>query len=348
MQYTRDLSIRAYIILFSLGFLVLIVSIPAANLIYRNTLKDRSTFSIVAIDPQTGDVGAAGASCVPISASVLAALVPGQGAAAIQAAFTPQNQSQVLELLSQGATAPEIIELVSDEDYDQNNFIRQYGVVTLKEREIQAAGFTGLENNDWAGDRQDENYAVSAQGNTLEGEAVISDALSAFISQELGPLQLSDRLIRALEAASAAGGDLRCNQADVEQTAQAAFIAVSQAGQPAFSTTIGSDPSSKDPAIPWLFISIIEPKGGPNPLIELRRQYDTWRSKNLPPCENCILDPIPVPTGGGPRPLSKAMLNFVNRIGLTVAIAFICSIGFVAIMSLFIFIRRRFKRSKAD
>jgi len=348
MQSTRYLSIRAYIILFSLGLLVLVVTIPAVHLLYRNTLKARSTFSIVAIDPQTGDVGAAGAACVPISASVLAALVPGQGAAAVQAAFTPNNLSQVLELLIQGATASEIIELVSDEDYDQNNFIRQYGVVTLKGGEIQAAGFTGLENNDWAGDRQDENYAVSAQGNTLEGEAVISDALSAFISQELGPLQLSDRLIRALEAASAAGGDLRCNRGDVEQTAQAAFIAVSQAGQPAFSTSIGSDPSSKDPDIPWLFISIIEPKGGPNPLVELRRQYDTWRSNNLPPCEKCNLDSIPVPPGGGPRPLSKAMLNFVNRIGLTVAIAFICTIGMVVILSSFVFIRRRIKKPKAQ
>ncbi|MBE9473725.1 MAG: DUF1028 domain-containing protein [Chloroflexi bacterium] len=326
----------------------MIVSIPAENPIYRNTLLDRSTFSIVAIDPQTGDVGAAGASCVPISASSLAALVPGQGAAAIQAAFTPQNQSQVLELLSQGTAASEIIELVSDEDYDQQTSIRQYGVVTLKGGEIQARGFTGSENNDWAGDRQDENYAVSAQGNTLEGKAVISDALSAFISQELGPLHLSDRLLRALEAASAAGGDLRCNQADFEQTAQAAFIAVSQAGQPAFSATVGSDPSSKDPALPWLFISIIEPKGGPNPLIELRRQYDTWRLQNLPPCENCNLDSIAVPPGGEQRPLSKAMLNFVNRIGLTVAIAFICTTGIVFILSLLVFIRRRIKNPKTE
>jgi uncharacterized Ntn-hydrolase superfamily protein len=348
MQNTRGFSIRRYVILFPLGCLVLIVSITTMNQFYRNTFKDRSTFSIVAIDPQTGDVGAAGASCVPISASSLAALVPGHGAAAIQAAFLPQNQSQVLELLSQGATAPEIIELVSDEDYDQQASIRQYGVVTLKDGEIQVGGFTGGDNNDWAGDRQDANNSVSAQGNTLEGEAVISDALSAFISHNLGPVQLSDRLIRALESASAAGGDLRCNQADVDQTAQAAFIAVSQADQPAFSATIGSDPSKSNPAIPWLFISIIESKGGPNPLIELRRHYDTWRSKNLPPCENCNLDPIPVPTGGGPRPISKAMLIFVNRIGLTVAIAFTCAIGFVAIMSLAVFIRRRIKKSKVD
>jgi hypothetical protein len=274
-------------------------------------------------------------------------LVPGQGAAAIQAAFTPQNQSQVLELLSQGATAHKIIELVSNEVYDQQASIRQYGVVTMNEREIQVGGFTGDENNDWAGDRQDENNAVSAQGNTLEGEAVVSDALSAFISRDLGPVQLSDRLIRALEAASAAGGDLRCNQADVEQTGQAAFIAVSQSGQPAFSATVGSDPHSNDPAIPWLFISIIEPRGGPNPLIELRHQYDTWRSQNLPLCENCNLDPILVPSGGRPRPFSKVLLNFVNRIGLTVAIAFICAIGFVVIMSLFVFIRKRIKKSKA-
>lgn len=348
MRNTRHFSVRRIIVLITLGFLSSFILTSVVNLFYRNSLKDRSTFSIVATDPNNGNVGTAGASCVPISASSLAALVPGQGAAAVQAAFTPQNKSQVVELLSQGATAPEIIEIVSDENYDQQAIIRQYGVVTLKDGEIQVGGFTGLENNDWAGDRQEEIYAVSVQGNTLEGEDVVSDALSAFISQDLGPVQLSDRLIRALEAASAAGGDLRCNQAEVEQTAQAAFIAVSQAGQPAFSASIGSDPSPNDPAKPWLFISIIEAKGGPNPLIELRRQYDTWRLDNLPPCGNCILDPIPVPTGGGPRPISKAMLNFVNRIGLTVAIAFICSIGFVAIMSLVIFIRRRFKRSNTD
>ena len=135
--------------------------------------QDRSTYSIVAVDPVTGDVGAAGASCVPISAASLAALVPSQGAGAIQAAFIPKNQTKVFNMLGQGMTANEIIKLMSDDTYDSLVSERQYGIVTLREGNIQAAGFTGEGNEDWAGDRQDSAYAVSAQGNTLESEAVV-------------------------------------------------------------------------------------------------------------------------------------------------------------------------------
>lgn len=123
--------------------------------------QDRSTYSIVAVDPVTGDVGAAGASCVPISAAFLAALVPGQGAGAIQAAGIQENQVKVLELLREGTPANEIIRLMSDDTFDSEVEIRQYGVVTLHEGNIQAAGFTGEGNSDWAGDRQNLNYALS-------------------------------------------------------------------------------------------------------------------------------------------------------------------------------------------
>jgi uncharacterized Ntn-hydrolase superfamily protein len=151
-----------------------------ADSLFTAVTQERSTYSIVAIDPVTGDVGAAGASCVPISASSLAALVPGKGAGAIQAAFIPQNQTKVFELLRQGMNANEIIKLMSDNTYDSLTSERQYGVVTLRAGNIQVAGFTGDGNEYWAGDRQDSAYAVSAQGNTLESEAVVSDALEAF------------------------------------------------------------------------------------------------------------------------------------------------------------------------
>ena len=172
------------------------------DFLHTAATQERSTYSIVAIDPVTGDVGAAGASCVPISASSLAALVPGKGAAAIQAAFITENQTEVFNLLSQGKTASEITRQISNDTYDSNFEIRQYGVVTLHEGNIQAAGFTGNETPDWAGDRQDITYAVSVQGNTLESEAVVSDALAAFSAADIGSVELSDRLMRALEAAS--------------------------------------------------------------------------------------------------------------------------------------------------
>ena len=317
--------------------------------LYNAVIQERSTYSIVAIDPVTGDVGAAGASCVPISASSLAALVPGQGAAAIQAAFIPDNQAEVFNLLSQGKTANEIIGKIGNAAYDSNFEIRQYGVVTLHEGNIQAAGFTGNGTPDWAGDRQDITYAVSVQGNTLESESVVVDALVAFSAADIGSVELSDRLMRALEAASAAGGDRRCNNlSGFQQTAEAAFIAVAKAGQPSFTTPIGQEPSPNDPTLPWLYISVIEAKGGPNPLLDLRSRYNAWRSENLPPCADCDLDAIPVPSGGNPQPFMKAILTIFNRIGLRLVAVACCLTSIVLVIGLFIvfFRRRRQKRSK--
>ena len=309
--------------------------------------QDRSTYSIIAIDTNTGYVGAAGASCVPISAASLAALVPGQGVSATQAAATSWNQTKVFDLLRQGTTASEIIRIVTATDFDSDIGIRQYGAVTLHEGNIQTAGFTGLENNDWAGDRQDSTYAVSVQGNTLESEAVVSDALAAFSATDIGAVELSDRLMRALEAASAAGGDRRCNnQSGFQQTAQAAFIMVAKTDQPPFATPFGKEPSPNDPSLPWLYISVIEAKGGPNPLLELRSHYDVWRSENIPACADCNLGAIPVPSGGNPKPLTKAILNILNRIGLVWAVISCCLISIVLVIVLLITLFRRRRRNR--
>jgi len=330
------------------AFFALVILGFGGYFLYNAVIQERSTYSIVAIDPVTGDVGAAGASCVPISASSLAALVPGQGAAAIQAAFIPKNQTEVFNLLSQGKTASEIIGQIGNDTYDSNFEIRQYGVVTLHGGNIQAAGFTGNETPTWAGDRQDLRYAVSVQGNTLESEAVVSDALAAFSATDVGSVELPDRLMRALEAASAAGGDRRCNNpSGFEQTAEAAFIMVAKAGQPPFTTPIGQEPSPNDPSLPWLYISVIEAKGGPNPLLDLRSRYNAWRSENLTPCTDCNLDAIPVPPGGRPQPLTKAILTILNRIGLRLDAILCCFAAIVVVViGLFVILFRRRRRTR--
>ena len=317
--------------------------------LYNIASQDRSTYSIIAIDPVTGDVGAAGASCVPISAASLAALVPGQGVSATQAAATPWNQTKVFDLLRQGMTASEIIRVVTATDFDSEVGIRQYAAVTLHQGSVQTAGFTGRENNDWAGHRQDANHAVSVQGNTLESEAVVLDALVAFSAVDIGSVQLPDRLMRALEAASAAGGDRRCNnQSGFQQTAQAAFIMVAKADQPPFATPLGKEPSQSDPSLPWLYISLVEAKGGPNPLLELRSRYNDWRTEHLPPCPDCDLEVIPVPAGGAPNPFVKTILNVANWIGL-VSVAGLCCLGGILLLiaMLITFFRRRRRRSSA-
>jgi uncharacterized Ntn-hydrolase superfamily protein len=234
-------------------------------------------------------------------------------------------------------------------DYDSEVDIRQYGAVTLHQGTIQTGGFTGLENNEWAGDRQDSTHAASVQGNTLESQAVVSDALAAFSAADIGPVQLPDRLIRALEAASAAGGDRRCNsQSGFQQTAQAAFIMVAKADQHPFTTPLGKEPSPDDPSLPWLYISFVEAKGGPNPLIELRSRYNGWRTEHLPPCPDCDLEAIPVPSGGAPSPLVKTILNVSNRIGLGLVAGLCCLAGILLVIAALItFFSRRRRHSSA-
>ena len=329
------------ILLSSAGFALTLV-VMGIWILWVIVIMEHSTYSIVALDPDTGDVGIAGASCVPISAGAMATFVPGKGAAVTQAAFTPQNQSKVFDLLLQGATAEEIISFMSNEAYDANADIRQYGAVTLSGADAQVAGYTGSDNNYWAGDSQDMEMAVSVQGNTLAGPAVVADALDAFHGKSQGELELSDRLLRALEAASAAGGDKRCNHDDFQQTAQAAFIAVSKADQLPYKASLVKDPAANDPSRPWLYISVIEAKSGPNPLVGLRTEYDQWRVESLPPCPSCDLDAIPVPTGGGARPIAKALLQITNRIGLWGLGVGCLAAGLLIVLTiLFLILRRR-------
>ncbi|MGB0389231.1 MAG: DUF1028 domain-containing protein [Ardenticatenaceae bacterium] len=272
-----------------------------------------STWSVVAVDAETGDVGVAAASCVPIRIEGLAALVPGKGAAATQAWFSLENRNQVFALLQEGQSAEAIIAAVTDPSYDEDAGQRQYGVLTIHDGTVEAAGFTGDKNEAWAGDLQELSAAVSVQGNILEGEAVVTDALAAFKDDTIGPVALPDRLMRALEAGSAAGGDKRCNEGDIQQTAQAAFILVAQGDQSPFAVKeIGLDGSS-DSNAPWLYQAVLEPELGQNPLIALRQQYDQWRQENLPACPECDLQAIPVPKGGDSNNSEAAQLEEEHR-----------------------------------
>jgi uncharacterized Ntn-hydrolase superfamily protein len=238
-----------------------------------------NTWTIVAADPVNGDVGVAGASCVPMSIDAIAALVPGKGAAATQAFFDLDNRNKVYELLRAGESAAQIVKTIADSGFDSGVNDRQYGIVTLRGGKAEAAGFTGNNAIAWAGSQQDNSKAVSVQGNILAGPAVVGDAMRAFgTAVPGGRNQLADRLMRALEAGSAAGGDVRCNNARVRQTAAAAFILVGRGGDaPYAARNIGITDEAKS-AAPWLALSVSEREFGPNPVTTLRKEYDAWRA----------------------------------------------------------------------
>ena len=244
------------------------------------TELDMTTWSIAALDPRTGEVGVAMASCVPETfGDAVTALVPGKGVAATQAAWNLENRIRVFEALKDGVSAQEVIGRVTAPSADPVTSRRQYGVVTMTDGAVQVSGYTGDGTSDWAGIQSDLGMAVTAQGNTLVSEAVVGDALRAFTRDDSGGRNtLSDRLMRALEAGSAAGGDVRCNRDGITSTAATAMILVARGGDEPYATENIGVSDQGTPRAPWLAISATNPREGPNPILEIRRRYDLWRS----------------------------------------------------------------------
>jgi uncharacterized Ntn-hydrolase superfamily protein len=162
----------------------------------------KSTFSIVAADLEAGEVGCAVQSRYFSVGSVVPWVRAGVGACATQAAGVAVYGKRALDELDHGAAPDEALQQVLAEDEGRET--RQLGLVTADGR---AAAFTGRECLAWAGHRVGAGFAV--QGNILAGEAVVDEMARAF-ETTVGPLV--HRLVAALEAGQAAGGDKRGQQ----------------------------------------------------------------------------------------------------------------------------------------
>jgi len=160
------------------------------------------TFSIVARDPATGELGVA----VQSRAFNVGMAVPwaeaGVGAIATQAATNESFGPDGLALLRTGRSARETLDALLAPDADRER--RQLAVIDAQGRTAQ---HTGAENGVWAGGRMGDNYAC--QGNLLAGEAVVEAMARAF---ETSRGELAERLLAALVAAQEAGGDKRGKQ----------------------------------------------------------------------------------------------------------------------------------------
>jgi uncharacterized Ntn-hydrolase superfamily protein len=160
------------------------------------------TFSIVARDPVTGDLGVAVASRFLAAGAVVPWARAGVGAVATQADANVRFGPDGLDLLAGGLPAPEVLErLVAA---DPRRAERQVGIVDAAGR---AATHTGAGCFAWAGGAT--AHGVAVQGNILAGPAVVDQMLAAYRA-ETGTLPV--RLLAALRAGDAAGGDRRGRQ----------------------------------------------------------------------------------------------------------------------------------------
>jgi len=160
------------------------------------------TFSIVACDPATGDLGVAVASRFPAVGAVVPWARAGVGAVATQSWANTDYGPDGLRLMGSGLPAGPALDAVLEPDADREE--RQVGFVDAAGG---AATFTGANCMDWAGGTNGDGFA--AQGNILVGEQVVDELARAFTQTEG---DLCDRLLAALLAGDAAGGDRRGRQ----------------------------------------------------------------------------------------------------------------------------------------
>ncbi len=160
-----------------------------------------STFSIVAYDPATSDLGVGVSSKFPAVGTMVPWARAGVGAVATQAAANLAFGEQGLKLLEQGLSPEEVLKKLIDADPGRDD--RQVALVDARGR---VAAWTGKNCFAFAGHVPDHEYHFSVQGNILAGRAVI-DAMAKAYRASRG--RLAERLLAALEAGEAAGGDRR-------------------------------------------------------------------------------------------------------------------------------------------
>jgi len=178
-----------------------------------------STFSIVAVDLNNGQVGSAGASCIGGSI-IISDIHPGVGAIHTQSYWSGYNQIMASNLMDSGLSPDEIISYLIENDVNNNPSIRQYGIVDIYEGGRSAA-YTGENCMDYKNHILGINYAI--QGNILLNEQVLINIENNF-NTTIGTL--SDKLMAALQGANIPGADSRC--LDNGTSSLSAFIRVAE------------------------------------------------------------------------------------------------------------------------
>ncbi len=228
-------------------------------------LSAQDTFSIVALDEETGEVGSAGASCVVGAADLggvilISDIVPGRGAINGQATvcIPHVNLQNGIDQMEAGLSPQAILDWLYDNDdcIFGTNESRQYGIVDFDgDGNARSAAFTGTEALDYAGHRVGSNYAI--QGNILLGPEILDSMEFRFVNAEGS---LAERLMAALQGANVPGADSRCLDDGTSSTS--AFLQVYKPDD-----MVG---------MPSLRLNVMETATGVEPIDSLQNLFDEW------------------------------------------------------------------------
>lgn len=212
-----------------------------------------STFSIIAVDPMTNELGVGVQSRAFAAGAAVPFAKPGVGAVATQASANRSYGPKAIALLEQGLSPAEVVKRITDEDPGRDT--RQVAVIDTKGRSAVYTGKRVIDRNfdpkdlvhygSWAGHVTGHNFSV--QGNTLASEAVVKAMADGY---EHGTGSMAERFMDALDAGQAKGGDVR--------GMQSAGILVVRPLPPNSESTVER-------------IVDIRVDDAPNPFVELRR-----------------------------------------------------------------------------
>jgi uncharacterized Ntn-hydrolase superfamily protein len=161
-----------------------------------------STFSLCAVDPESGQSGAGVTTRVPFVGRAVPHVRAGVGAVCTQASTRVEYGPQGLDLLAKRVAPSAVLEQLLKDDQQRES--RQVGVINMKG---EGAAHTGKNNGNWAGSRQGQFYTV--QANIMVGPEVVEAVATHFESTQGTGMPLAERMILALEAGQAKGGDRR-------------------------------------------------------------------------------------------------------------------------------------------
>ena len=277
-------------------------------------LPAQHTFSIVAFDPVTREIGAAGATCLTSNdcggcggAIIISEIVPNLGAINAQATvcIPNVNAQNGANQLGTGTSASAVLTslLAFDACIFGDTSDRQYGIVSLGDTigMPDATGFTGSNALNYAGHLTGPNYAI--QGNILLGPQILDSMETRFLNST-GPL--CERLMAALQGANVIGADSRCQPDGV--SSKSAFIRVAK--------------PSDAPGNLWLDLNVPIFAPGTDPIDSLQIKFDAWKLANGSPSPTLSqLEIYPNPSQEGffvrPEglPLGKYQLEVVDPMG---------------------------------
>lgn len=254
----------------------------------------QETFSIVAVDPLTGEVGSAGASCIDSldcmqsgiiceGAELISGLLPGRGAINAQATVCIPNTNLNIGLnqLSAGLSPEEVLNYLLNNDgcIFGSTATRQYGIVDFDpDGNPRAQGYTGSDCLDYKNHNTGSYYSI--QGNILLGQEILDSMEQRFLNTE-GPL--AKRLMAALQGANVPGADSRC--LDLGISSKSSFIRVARPDD-----TNGNF---------YLDLIVASVATGVDPIDSLQTRFDAWmmttvNQEEIPDNPQFLVYPNPV------------------------------------------------------